>query len=177
MFFRKHYPSHSHPFKLPSVVRQLQCFPHWQPSKYPHSPHTPPKAQLRLLWLGSFSLRENCHPIEFRFQAVLIMPKRLNTIGLFRKTPRAWVHYDMGQVQCQNIPVPTQNGFLDKRPCVHLTERGKKQGLKTRTEVVTVCGPAGCAVSSVGRALPRHGRGHWFKSSTAHHLLIFLRFF
>ena len=35
---------------------------------------------------------------------------------------------------------------------------------------------AGCAVSSVGRALPRHGRGHWFKSSTAHHLssLIFL---
>ena len=32
------------------------------------------------------------------------------------------------------------------------------------------------AVSSVGRALPRHGRGHWFKSSTAHHLpsLIFL---
>ena len=39
----------------------------------------------------------------------------------------------------QNIPVPTQNGFLDKRPSVHLTEREKKQGLKTRTEVVTVC--------------------------------------
>jgi hypothetical protein len=27
----------------------------------------------------------------------------------------------------------------------------------------------GCAVSSVGRALPRHGRGHKFKSCTAHH--------
>ena len=25
-----------------------------------------------------------------------------------------------------------------------------------------------CAVSSVGRALPRHGRGHKFKSCTAH---------
>ena len=24
------------------------------------------------------------------------------------------------------------------------------------------------AISSVGRALPRHGRGHWFKSSIAH---------
>jgi hypothetical protein len=56
-------------------------------------------------------LREDCHSFEFRFQAVLIMPKKLNTIGLFRKTPLAWMHYDMGQVQCQNIPVPTQNGF------------------------------------------------------------------
>ncbi len=28
------------------------------------------------------------------------------------------------------------------------------------------------AVSSVGRALPRHGRGHWFEPNTAHHLLI-----
>ena len=82
--------------------------------------------------------------------------------------------YESGAMQ--NIPVPTQNGFLDKRPSVHLTEREKKQGLKTRTEVVTVCGPAGCAVSSVGRALPRHGRGHWFKSSTAHHLLNFTLF-
>jgi len=45
----------------------------------------------------------------------------------FPKTPRAWMHYDMGQVQCQNIPVPTQNGFLDERPCVHLTERGKNR--------------------------------------------------
>jgi hypothetical protein len=107
----KPYPSHSHPFKLPSVVRRLQCFPHWQPSKYPHSPHTPPKAQLRLLWLGSFSLRENCHSIEFRFQAVLIMPKRLNTIGLFRKTPRTWMHYDMSQVQCKTFPFPRKTGF------------------------------------------------------------------
>ena len=41
--------------------------------------------------------------------------------------------------------------------------------LKTRTGVVTVSGLAGCAVSSVGRALPRHGRGHRFKSCTAHH--------
>ena len=37
--FKKPYPSHSHPFKLPSVVRRLQCSPHWQPSKYPHPSH------------------------------------------------------------------------------------------------------------------------------------------
>ena len=175
MFFRKHYPSHSHPFKLPSVVRRLQCFPHWQLSKISTPPHTPPKAQLRLLRLGSFLLRENYHPIEFRFQALLIMPKRLNTIGLFRKPPRAWMHYDMSQVQCKTFPFPRKTGFwINGHPSI-LRAR-KKQGLKTRTEVVTVCGPAGCAVSSVGRALPRHGRGHWFKSSTAHHFPIFLRF-
>ena len=28
------------------------------------------------------------------------------------------------------------------------------------------------AVSSVGRALPRHGRCHWFEPNTAHHLLL-----
>ena len=28
------------------------------------------------------------------------------------------------------------------------------------------------AVSSVGRALPRHGRGHWFEPNTAHHFLL-----
>ena len=27
-----------------------------------------------------------------------------------------------------------------------------------------------CAVSSVGRASPRHGGGHWFEPNTAHHL-------
>ena len=142
MFFRKHYPSHSHPFKLPSVVRQLQCFPHWQPSKYPHSPHTPPKAQLRLLWLGSFSLRENCHPIEFRFQAVLIMPKRLNTIGLFRKTPRAWMHYDMSQVQCKTFPFPRKTGFwINGHPSILASE--KKTGLENPNRSCHCVRPSG----------------------------------
>jgi len=76
-----------------------------------HIPPTAPKAQLQLLWLGSFSLREYCHPIEFRFQAALIMPKRLNTIGLFRKHPRAWMHYEMSQVQCKTFPFSHIRGF------------------------------------------------------------------
>src|SRR5208283_5375430 len=37
-----------------------------------------------------------------------------------------------------------------------------------RNRVATLIVTSGCAVSSVGRALPRHGRGHKFKSCTAH---------
>ena len=161
----KPYPSHSHPFKLPSVVRRLQCFPHWQPSKYPHST----KSTVAIAVVRKFFIAGKLSPHRVSLSSRFNHAQEAEHHRAFPKNPTdldaLW--YESGAMQ--NIPVPTQNGFLDERPCVHLTERGKKQGLKTRTEVVTVCCPAGCAVSSVGRALPRHGRGHWFKSSTAHH--------
>ena len=106
------------------------------------SQYTPPKAQLRLLWLGSFLLRENYHPIEFRFQAVLIMPKRLNTIGLFRKPPRAWMHYDMSQVQCKTFPFPCKTGFwINGHPPILASE--KKTGLENPNRSCHCVRPSG----------------------------------
>ncbi len=43
---------------------------------------------------------------------------------------------------------------------------------KPRPETSTLCGESGLLhrgpLAQLARALPSHGRGHWFKSSTAH---------
>ena len=51
------------------------------------------------------------------------------------------MHYNMSQVQCKTFPFPRKTGFwINGHPSILASE--KKQGLKTLTEVVTVCGPA-----------------------------------
>ena len=82
--------------------------------------------------------------------------------------------YESGATQ--NIPSRHKRSFCINGHASTSAERGKKQSLKTWIRVVIIF-LVSCAVSSVGRALPRHGRGHRFKSCTAHHLLQFLSFF
>ena len=89
------------------------------------------------------------------------------TPALLCRLPGSKVQIATFRGPLESLPAQAGRGSRAVPGCVRRAA-GATSRLPRRGRIATLLVVPECAVSSVGRALPRHGRGHKFKSCTAH---------
>ena len=93
------------------------------------TPH-PTKSTVTIAAVRKFSIAGKLSPHRVSLPSSFNHAQEAEHHRAFPKTPTGLdaLWYESGAMQ--NIPVPTQNGFLDKRPSIHLSEREKNRAWK-----------------------------------------------